>query len=694
MKHSIFVKFLVLILTALSLVAAIGGGAGIVALERSGLYVRDLDTLQDQELDSIAKTLADSFANRYAVVEKGNLPYVLRERMYPNPAGRSDAEHWRILLKSGDAVLVTPGDISGFSLAKTYTISPLYPLVSLYGPNDAPEETKPSEPSDEPESTETPAPANSVYQELVVPKDYLYYEQDTQWNGAGFTTYYLYYYQAPEYQVTVYMNPGVLESSALQLLTDIFPFRYEFIAILILGIVLFLAGLCYLCWSAGRTTSGKIRPGGLYALPIDLYLLGSSGAVFTGYQLWQDVMEWVSNDGPHPGNLSLAAVILLVLSIVLLSFLCAVSAQLKVREFYWWHHSCLGWCIGQIARFFRFLGQGCRSVIGLLPIVWQWVMAAVAMALLLLAAFILTWNLSWGWTSLIPVILFCAAIVLYSGYAFGTLLKAIRRLHQGDFGHKVSTRFLYGNFREFAEELNSLQDTVVAAAENETRAERMKSELITNVSHDIKTPLTSIINFVDLLQKPHSPEESEEYLEVLSRQSARMKKLIEDLLELSRANSGNTPVRLSPINAAEAVNQALGEFSDKLEDAKIEPVFHCPEGSMMVMADGRLTWRVLSNLLSNAVKYAMPETRLYVDLLAVEDKIYLSLKNISRQELNISPQELMERFVRGDVSRNSEGSGLGMNIAKSLMELQGGEMDLLVDGDLFKVTLAFNACRS
>ena len=691
MKHSIFVKFLVLILTALSLVAAIGGVAGIMALERAGLYVRDLDTLQDQELDSIAKTLADSFANRYAVMEKGNLPYVLRERMYPNPAGRSDAEHWRILLKSGNTVLVNPGDITGFSLAKTYTVSPLYPLVSLYGPNDAPEDTKPS---DAPSQPESPAPANSVYQELVVPKDYLYYEQDTQWNGAGFTTYYLYYYQAPEYQVTVYLNPGVLESSALQLLTDIFPFRYEFIAILILGVVLFFAGLCYLCWSAGKTSAGNIHPGGLYALPIDLYLLGSGGAVLGGYRLWQDVMVWITNDGPHPGNLSLAAVILLVVAIVVLSFLCAISAQLKVREFFWWHHSCLGWCIGQIARFFRFLGRCCRAVINLMPIIWQWVLAAFAMALLLLVSFVLTWSLRWGWTSLIPVILFCAAIVLYGGYAFGTLLTAIRRLHQGDFGHKVSTRFLYGNFREFAEELNSLQDTVLAAAENETRAERMKSELITNVSHDIKTPLTSIINFVDLLQKPHSPEESEEYLEVLSRQSARMKKLIEDLLELSRANSGSTPVHLSPIDPVETVNQALGEFSDKLADAKIEPVFRYPEESLAVLADGRLTWRILSNLLSNAVKYAMPETRLYVDLLAVEDKVFLSLKNISRQELNISSEELMERFVRGDISRNTEGSGLGMNIAKSLMELQGGEMELLVDGDLFKVTLAFNAHRS
>jgi signal transduction histidine kinase len=194
---------------------------------------------------------------------------------------------------------------------------------------------------------------------------------------------------------------------------------------------------------------------------------------------------------------------------------------------------------------------------------------------------------------------------------------------------------------------------------------------------------------VDLLQKAESQEQAEEYLEVLNRQSQRLKKLIEDLMEMSKASTGNMAVELMRVNAVEAINQALGEFSEKLEKAQLTPVFNPPEEPVMMIADGRLTWRVLSNLLGNAVKYALPGTRLYIDLVEVNGQVLISLKNISREQLNVSTEELMERFVRGDASRNTEGSGLGLNIAKSLMELQKGQLQLLVDGDLFKATLIF-----
>lgn len=237
--------------------------------------------------------------------------------------------------------------------------------------------------------------------------------------------------------------------------------------------------------------------------------------------------------------------------------------------------------------------------------------------------------------------------------------------------------------------LNDLAGVAVVAAQKQLKSERMKTELITNVSHDIKTPLTSIINYVDLLQKPHTPEEEKTYLEVLNRQSQRLKKLIEDLMEMSKASTGNLTADITKLDAVESVNQALGEFADKLEKAQLTPVFRHPEESVAMMADGRLAWRVLSNLLSNTVKYALPGTRVYIDVMALEGKVIISLKNISRDELNVDADELMERFVRGDDSRNTEGSGLGLNIAKTLMELQKGQLQLLVDGDLFKVTLIF-----
>ena len=257
--------------------------------------------------------------------------------------------------------------------------------------------------------------------------------------------------------------------------------------------------------------------------------------------------------------------------------------------------------------------------------------------------------------------------------------------------HKIPTRYLLGSFRDLAEQLNTLSETAMESAKRQMRSERMKTELITNVSHDIKTPLTSIINFVDLLQKPHTPEQQQQYLEVLSRQSGSMKRLIEDLMDLSKASTGNMTVNLISIDATETVNQALGEFADKLAAAELTPVFRAPAEPVMMKADGRLVWRVLSNLLGNTVKYAMPGTRLYIDLLRTQTQVILSLKNVSREAQSASAEELMERFVQGDMSRSAEGSGLGLNIAQSLMEVQGGKLRLLLDGDLFKVTLVFLA---
>ena len=280
-------------------------------------------------------------------------------------------------------------------------------------------------------------------------------------------------------------------------------------------------------------------------------------------------------------------------------------------------------------------------------------------------------------------------MIFYGSHCFGLLLATAKKMGKGDLDTKITSKLLVGSFKDFSNELNNLADVAVVAAQKQLKSERMKTELITNVSHDIKTPLTSIINYVDLLQKPHTEAEGEQYLEVLDRQSQRLKKLIDDLMDMSKASTGNMSVEITRVDAVESVNQALGEFADKLDRALLSPVFRRPEDPVYMLADGKLVWRVLSNLLSNAVKYAMPGTRIYLEASHVNGKVIISLKNISREELNVDAEELMERFVRGDVSRNTEGSGLGLNIAKSLMELQKGQLQILVDGDLFKVTLIF-----
>ena len=349
----------------------------------------------------------------------------------------------------------------------------------------------------------------------------------------------------------------------------------------------------------------------------------------------------------------------------------------------------LGWDIikktfALLRRWLGQFGRYCERLFSRLPLIWQWLLVGAVLALWLLVA------VGERMESMVILWCFCAlAVVLYGANCFGALLEGAKRMRSGDLESKVDDKYLIGSFREFAEELNGLADVAMVAAQKQLKSDRMKTELITNVSHDIKTPLTSIINYVDLLEKPHTEEQEKAYLEVLSRQSQRMKKLIEDLMEMSKASTGNIQVEIGKIDAVEAVNQALGEFADKLTAAGLTPVFHQGSEEVFLLADGRLLWRAMSNVLSNAVKYALPGTRLYVDVGAVEDKAVISFKNISGAQLNISAEELMERFVRGDSSRNTEGSGLGLNIAKSLMELQKGQLQLLVDGDLFKVTLVF-----
>ena len=260
-----------------------------------------------------------------------------------------------------------------------------------------------------------------------------------------------------------------------------------------------------------------------------------------------------------------------------------------------------------------------------------------------------------------------------------------------DLEAQLDTEKMYFDVKRHAEDLNAIGVGMNKAVEQRLKSERLKTELITNVSHDIKTPLTSIVSYVDLLKKEELSPTAGEYVAVLDRQSRRLKKLTEDLVEASKASTGNIAVQLEPIVVNEIIHQAVGDYDEKLAAGRLEVIVNTYEGNLMALADGRLLWRVLDNLLSNVCKYAMAGTRVYVDLIARDGHVVLSIKNISRDPLNISADELMERFVRGDASRHTEGSGLGLNIAKSFMDLMGGGFALSVDGDLFKAELTLRA---
>ncbi|MDF2887616.1 MAG: integral rane sensor signal transduction histidine kinase [Lacrimispora sp.] len=268
--------------------------------------------------------------------------------------------------------------------------------------------------------------------------------------------------------------------------------------------------------------------------------------------------------------------------------------------------------------------------------------------------------------------------------------QALFNISNGNTTYKIDTKMFYGKERELAENINHISTGLETALQEKVRSERLKTDLITNVSHDIKTPLTSIINYVDLIKREKIQDPKiQGYLEVLEQKSQRLKTLTEDLVEASKASSGNLKLDMTSIDFVELIYQTNGEFEEKFSLRHLELVSTLPDETMLIEADGRYLWRVLENLYNNAFKYAMEHSRVYIDITKEEENILFTIKNISENPLNIHAEELTERFVRGDVARTTEGSGLGISIAKSLTELQGGQFKLYIDGDFFKASVAF-----
>ncbi len=282
------------------------------------------------------------------------------------------------------------------------------------------------------------------------------------------------------------------------------------------------------------------------------------------------------------------------------------------------------------------------------------------------------------------------AVFIYCIYCYFELHRHVREMKTGNFEPASHPLPLGGDFGRFDDTLNDITDSIGEIVAKQTKAEHLRTELITNVSHDLKTPLTSIVNYVDLLSREPMPNEAAaEYLEVLRRQAARLKKLTIDLVDASKASTGNLTVELMPTDLHVLIAQIAGEYEELLASKNLALVLNAPEEPLMILADGRQIWRVFDNLLNNACKYALAGTRVYLDVRSEDDRAKITLKNISASPLNVSPDELMERFVRGDASRHTEGSGLGLSIARDLTELQNGVLTLQTDGDLFKAHLEF-----
>ena len=439
--------------------------------------------------------------------------------------------------------------------------------------------------------------------------------------------------------------------------------------------ILFVVTLTLLLRSAGWR-SGSDRPvrSSFDRIPLDLLAFCLFWAVML-LLAGGDSMAFAVNQNGLTRDLVVGLTLISCgIALCLLFFLLTLAVRIKT-------HTVLSCTL--IAALCRLVIRAIRAMARSWPLIWR----VVLVFLLYLVGSLLT---------LSTIILFpiYQLIVLLGICRWAIQWKKVRegtgKILGGEQDYKIDTTHMYHDLAGHARQLNDLGQAIGNAVEERIQSERFKAELITNVSHDLKTPLTSIINYVDLLKKKglNSPD-APAYLEVLDRKSQRLKKLTEDLVEASKASTGSLPVHLERLGMVQLFQQALGEFEEKFEQNHLTVVPRFPPDELWIMADGRHLWRVIDNLLGNCNKYTQEGTRIYADIFRQDGRAVLSIKNVSRQQLNIPAQQLMERFVRGDESRTTEGSGLGLSIARSLTELQGGQFNIDIDGDLFKVFVSF-----
>ncbi len=459
-----------------------------------------------------------------------------------------------------------------------------------------------------------------------------------------------------------------------------YSWRYPLIAIAFVSFAALVMLIVYLFFAVGHhPNEQKPRLGVIEKLPLDVFTF----IYLIAAVIFVIIILTIFAYGTF-NILTVSVLMFLAILAYLVTLMYTLSFALRIK--------CGG--IGKtllVYRICRWFVKRTSACFRAIPLIWK-TMLSIALYLLadIVFLFIFGWNLELFIFYYIIKNLIVGIMLLYISVSLRKLQKGGEKIASGDLSYQIDTKHLFGDYEGFAHTLNSISDSMSVAVEERIKSERMKTELITNVSHDIKTPLTSIINYVDLLKKEMpADEKTSEYLNILEYQSLRLKKLICDLVEVSKAQTGNIQVKLEECDICVLLQQAVGEYHEKFKKSELEVVTHISTLPICITADGNLLWRVFDNLLGNICKYSLPGTRVYLDAAVQDDRCFITFKNISRNPLDICSDELMERFVRGDASRNTEGSGLGLPIAKSLLELQGGEIDVATDGDLFKVTVTF-----
>lgn len=514
-------------------------------------------------------------------------------------------------------------------------------------------------------------------------EDYYLDSNYTLWVNMGNTS------PKTTYQMVVILPQNVgtdwnstdLYVQANTLLNFVYSMRYTALVTMFVSFIIGAAAFVFLMCAAGhRNGTDEIVTTVWDHLWLDVFAVGAVLAeVFVFY-----VAEifLINVDVAYlPFILFVTAVATLCMGWLLLLFLLSFSVRVKLGK--WWRHTL---CY----QLFRKIGQFARMIWENIGFLWKVILVMLVLAFFEGIGVLMFFNSDIALLLWLLEKLVLYPLVLWYCVQLNQLKNGTEKIAGGEPGYQISTKRMNGIFKEQGEQINHISDGMTHAIEERMKSERFKTELITNVSHDIKTPLTSIINYVDLLEKEDLHNETaQEYLEVLERQSSRLKKLIEDLIEASKASTGNLPVHLERLEAGIFMTQTVGEFEEKTKEAGLDLVIEKPETQVYIMADSRHFWRVIDNLMNNICKYAQSGTRVYINLEVKEAQVSITFRNTSKYPLNISSDELMERFVRGDASRNTEGSGLGLSIANSLMDLMGGTFRLYVDGDLFKVVLGF-----
>lgn len=478
------------------------------------------------------------------------------------------------------------------------------------------------------------------------------------------------------YNISIYLKQKITNHDFVYYANLVFNMRHALIVIAVVSFILIIMLFVFLLSAAGhRKNTDEIVPSFVDLIPIDLLFLILVSIAGTIIVILNEILYYY-----YEGIIIVTAIVLTYF----LGTLFAMSFAVRCKLGTIWKNSLFWYSIRLIYYIVKWVYKRIKTLFNAIPLIWKTVL--IIIGYLFISFFCLALNL---YVINIFLLLAASLFICFFAISLNNLKIGGAKIASGILDHKIDTSYMIFDLKDIGENINNISDGMANAVNERMKSEHFKSELITNVSHDIKTPLTSIINYVELLKKEDIENDTvQEYIEILDRQSNKLKKLTEDLIDASKASTGNVSVNITELDVIELLVQSIGEYNEKFKNVGIEPILNLHGLERIVIkSDGRLLWRVFDNLLNNIYKYTMHGTRVYIDVNIVNESVMVGIKNISRDPLNVSADELMERFVRGDSSRTTEGSGLGLSISRSLTEILGGSLNLYIDGDLFKVVI-------